>query len=407
MTNQLFIVIKDTFLSQFKSRGYWMLVLSPLIFAALAGAVIFGITKMQGNTTPNIAVVGNQEVRSVLVQSEKELDIHVSNITNEKKANSALQNEKLDGVLTVNKNEATIITQPKSEQIPKEKITAILGNLSRSQKATQYGLTAQQTADLVQPYNLKSVVKQAEQSTNSGNTESANQLIASAIGIITVIIVMWYTSMIANAIANEKSSRIMEILLAATSARVQYFGKIIGIFALVTTHLLIYVIAGFTAFNFFKESSFVKGLASNLNGVTLSFIIYAVVFILVSVALYLVLTSMIASLINDNAQVQQAIQPISMITMVGYVFSFIMTQMPNNLLIRILSYIPFASQSMMPIRLVTHAEGWPAAISALVIATVTLFLLLWFGQGIYAKNVLSYSDESIMKQLIARFRRNK
>ncbi len=86
MTNQLFIVIKDTFLSQFKSRGYWMLVISPLIFAALAGAVIFGITKMQGNTTdPSIAVVGNQEVRSILVQSEKELDIHVSNITNEKK----------------------------------------------------------------------------------------------------------------------------------------------------------------------------------------------------------------------------------------------------------------------------------------------------------------------------------
>lgn len=404
MTNQLFIVIKDTFLSQFKSRGYWMLVISPLIFAALAGAVIFGITKMQGNTTPNIAVVGNQEVRSILVQSEKELDIHVSNITNEKKANTALQNEKLDGVLTVNKNEATITTQPKSEQIPKKKITAILGNLSRSQKATQYGLTAEQTADLVQPYNLKSVVKQAKQSTNSGNTESANQLIASAIGIITIIIVMWYTSMIANAIANEKSSRIMEILLAATSARVQYFGKIIGIFALVTTHLLIYVIAGFTTFNFFKENSFVKGLASNLNGVTLSFIIYAVIFVLVSVALYLVLTSMIASLINDNAQVQQAIQPISMIAMVGYVFSFIMTQMPNNLLIRILSYIPFASQSMMPIRLVTHTEGWPAAISALLIAVITLFLLLWFGQGIYARNVLSYSDEPIMKQLASRLR---
>ncbi|MGO0154882.1 ABC transporter permease [Leuconostoc mesenteroides] len=405
MTNQLFIVVKDTFLSQFKSRGYWMLVLSPLIFAAVAGAVIFGITKMQGNTTPNIAVIGNPDIRRILVQSEKELDIHVSNITDEKKASEALQNAKLDGMLTVNQNDGTITTQPKSEQIPKEKITAILGNLSRSQKATQYGLTAEQTSDLVQPYNLKSVVKQAKQSTNSSNTESANQLIASAIGIITIIIVMWYTSMIANAIANEKSSRIMEILLAATSARVQYFGKIIGIFALVTTHLLIYVIAGFTAFNFFKENSFVKGLASNLNGVTLSFIIYAVVFVLVSVALYLVLTSMIASLINDNAQVQQAIQPISMIAMVGYVFSFIMTQMPNNLLVRILSYIPFASQSMMPIRLVTHTEGWPAAISALFIAIITLFLLLWFGQGIYARNVLSYSDEPIMKQLASRLRR--
>ncbi|GMA69575.1 ABC transporter permease [Leuconostoc litchii] len=407
MTNQLFIVIKDTFLSHFKSRGYWMLVLSPLIFIACAGAIFFGITKMQGNTTPNIAVIGNQEIRRILVKSEKELDIHVSKLTNRQKANRALQNEKLDGILTVNDDSATITTQPKSNQIPKEEITAILGNLSRSKKATSYGLTAEQTADLVQNFNLKTVVKQATKSNRTGNSETANQLLASAIGIITMVIVMWYTSMIANAIANEKSSRIMEILLAATSARVQYFGKIIGIFGLVLTHLIIYVVTSFAGFNFFKDNSFVKILSTNLSGVTLSFVIYAVIFILVAVALYLVLTSMIASLINDNAQVQQAIQPISMIAMIGYFFSFIMTQMPNNLLIRILSYVPFISQTMMPVRLVTDTEGWPAAIIALLLAIVTLFLLLWFGQGMYAKNVLSYSDESIMKQLTASFRKNK
>lgn len=209
--------------------------------------------------------------------------------------------------------------------------------------------------------------------------------------------------MIANAIANEKSSRIMEILLAATSARIQYFGKLIGVFLLALTHMLIYLIAGFATVIFLKDNVFVKMITSNLSGVTTGFMLYALAFILIAVALYLVLTAMVASLINDNAQVQQAIQPISFLAMIGYMFSYFMTFMPNNIAIRALSYVPFVSQSMMPVRLVTHVEGWPTALASLGISFVALILLAWFGQGIYAKNVLSYSDEPIMKQITGRF----
>jgi len=81
-------------------------------------------------------------------------------------------------------------------------------------------------------------------------------------------------------------------------------------------------------------------------------------------------------------------------------FSFIMTNMPNNLAIKVLSYVPFISQSMMPVRLVTKVETWPAAIISLLIAVVAMISLAWMGQSIYAKNVLSYSDDKIMSQLI-------
>ena len=124
-------------------------------------------------------------------------------------------------------------------------------------------------------------------------------------------------------------------------------------------------------------------------------------------ALYLVLTSLIASLINDNAQVQQAIQPITFLAMVGYMFSFVMTNMPNNIAIKILSYVPFISQSMMPVRLVTKVETWPAAIISLVISFIAMILLAWFGQNIYAKNVLSYSDDKIMSQLFKNLKKQK
>ena len=399
MIKQLNIVIKDTLRANFNSRGYWILVLSPLIFVAVIGGVAFGVTQLQGNTTPTVAVIGQASERATFVQSAKNLDMKISKITNEKQADKALKSEKLDGVLTLKSDSATLTTQPKSEQVPKDDIATILNQLSQAKKATQYGLTAAQTADFMKPINFKTVVQQANQSESGANTEGANYAIAVAIGVITMIVVMWYTSMIANAIANEKSSRIMEILLAATSARIQYFGKLIGVFLLALTHMLIYLIAGFATVIFLKDNVFVKMITSNLNGVTTGFLLYALAFILVAVALYLVLTAMIASLINDNAQVQQAVQPISFLAMIGYMFSYFMTVMPNNIAIRALSYVPFVSQSMMPVRLVTQVEGWPTALITLGISFIALILLAWFGQGIYAKNVLSYSDEPIMKQI--------
>lgn len=399
MIKQLNIVIKDTLRANFKSRGYWILVLSPLIFVAVIGGVAFGVTQLQGNTTPTVAVIGQASERATFVQSAKNLDMKISKITNEKQADKALKSENLDGVLTLKSDSATLTTQPKSEQVPKDDIATILNQLSQAKKATQYGLTAAQTADFMKPVNFKTVVKQANQSESGANTEGANYAIAVAIGVITMFVVMWYTSMIANAIANEKSSRIMEILLAATSARIQYFGKLIGVFLLALTHMLIYLIAGFATVIFLKDNVFVKMITSNLNGVTTGFMLYALAFILIAVALYLVLTAMIASLINDNAQVQQAVQPISFLAMIGYMFSYFMTFMPNNIAIRALSYVPFVSQSMMPVRLVTHVEGWPTALISLGISFIALILLAWFGQGIYAKNVLSYSDEPIMKQI--------
>ncbi|PAV32908.1 sodium ABC transporter permease [Leuconostoc lactis] len=401
MPNGLMIVIKQTYRNHFKSRGYWLLVLSPIIFASIIAAIVFGITKMQGNTTPNVAVIGNPAVRQVMIKSEKSLDLKVSRITTQAQANKALDKQTLDGVLTFNANGATLTTQPKSNKINQDAISNVLGSLARTQKAAQYGLTPEQTQALIQPYQLKSVVKQADnRTTNGDNSSMANYGIAVAIGVITMVVVMWYTSMIATEIANEKSSRIMETLLAATSSNIQYFGKIIGIFALTLTHMLLYLVAGIIAYLIFKNNAAVAEIAHNFSGITVGFTVYAVCFILVAVALYLVLTAIIASLVNDNSQVQQAVGPVTVLAMIGYFFSYFMTNMPNNIVIKILSYVPFISQSMMPVRLVTKVESWPAAIVALALSAIALVLLAWFGRGIYAKNVLSYSDDKIMAQLI-------
>ena len=79
------------------------------------------------------------------------------------------------------------------------------------------------------------------------SSNAANSILAGGLGIFIFIFLTAYVGMIAQEIANEKSSRIMEILLAVTSAGVQFFGKLLGVAALAITHGIVYVVAGVVA----------------------------------------------------------------------------------------------------------------------------------------------------------------
>ena len=115
---------------------------------------------------------------------------------------------------------------------------------------------------------------------------------------------------------------------------------------------------------------------------------------------YLVLTAIIASIVNDQSQVQQVVQPIIYLSMIGYVASFMSASMPSNIVLKVLAMVPFISPSLMPSRLAIEYASTTEAIIALVLQLVALVLVAKFGEKIYARNVLSYSDEKVFKQFI-------
>ena len=206
--------------------------------------------------------------------------------------------------------------------------------------------------------------------------------------------------MMAQEVANEKSSRIMEILLAATSAKIQYYGKIIGVSLLVVTHLLIYVVLAGVASIVLKDNKVVENGLKLFSGVDIGFLIITVLMVMLGVISYLVLTAIIASIVNDQSQVQQVVQPIIYLSMIGYVASFMSASMPSNIVLKVLAMVPFISPSLMPSRLAIEYASTTEAIIALVLQLVALVLVAKFGEKIYARNVLSYSDEKVFKQFI-------
>ena len=398
MFKPIILVAKQTYRSHIKTRGFWLMVLSPLLMAAVFIGIAYAVMSMQSNTTPKLAVVDSPAISRILKADKQTLKVNISDIKNEDDAKKALKSQKIDGALLITHSGYQLLTQPKSEQIDTQVLSAILKNQQVQLKARNLGLNAAQTADLLRPIEIKTQVYQPGKT--SGNNEGANYGLSVGIGIVTMTLVMMYVSMMAQEIANEKSSRIMEILLAATSPAAQYFGKILGIFALVLTQVVIYVVSGTAAIQVLSDNDIVKMLQKTLDGVTVPFVSYAVVFILSAVLLYLILTAIIAALINDQSQVQQAIQPMTYLAMFGYLVSFFLTAMPNNLFIQISSFVPFVAQSTMPTRLALSQVDWLGAMMSLLLTFVAIIVLGYFGLRVYARNVLSYSDENILKQLV-------
>ena len=82
----------------------------------------------------------------------------------------------------------------------------------------------------------------------------------------------------------------------------------------------------------------------------------------------------------------------------GWLTSFY--NLRTNIVIKVLSFLPFVSPSLMPSRLAIQYASITDAIIAGVLQLLALILIAKFGEKVYAKNVLSYSDEKVFKQFM-------
>lgn len=72
---------------------------------------------------------------------------------------------------------------------------------------------------------------------------------------------------------------------------------------------------------------------------------------------------------------------------------------PNNIVIRITSYIPFLSSYIMPVRLANETVDASGAMVSLVILIVVTFVLMFLSANMYKSNVLVYSEGGLWSSL--------
>ena len=239
---------------------------------------------------------------------------------------------------------------------------------------------------------------QPSQATRSESESAAGFVLAFAGVILIFISIQLYAGIVATGVAEEKSSRMMELLLNAATPFQLLAGKIVGIGAACLTQmgcLVVVGIAGLLLQTPLQAALFgaqAGGFSQYLTGVSIPFYLLFLLYFLLAFFLYATLFAGLASLVKRQEEVQSVIMLPLLLLSSGYVLFFFVVATPDATVTKVLSYIPFWTPILMLMRLALGTVAWWEIVVTVALMLVTILACTWFAARLYRYGVLMYGN---------------
>jgi len=277
-------------------------------------------------------------------------------------------------------------------------------------RLTTLGITPAQQAALG-----KSPTYDVEQATpgKTGPPKGVEAFISGQVGgfvlaIIIFMAIILYGQWIAYSVAEEKSSRVMEVILGAASPFDLLGGKVVGVGALALTQYAVVFVPAAVAILFQDQiAGLILGSQASSaglpTGLTLPLLAAFGVFFVLGFALYSVLYAGAAALVSRTEDINQIIAPMTLVSTAGYlvaVWSATGVLSPDSKVVIVMSYIPFFSPYLMLTRIGAGAASPLEVVASLVILAVSIPAALWIASRFYAAGVLMYGQRPSLRLMI-------
>ncbi len=324
-------------------------------------------------------------------------------------AQSALEAGEYDALLVIDRDSTshdlvfTLRTGMPSDGRPAQVIASATQMLAIEDGLVRAGTS---TASVLAPTNLKilPVSPSGTAETNSLSREISSTLLSTGLIVLIFMAIITYGTWVAMSVAEEKGSRVMELMLNATTPLQMLAGKVLGNGAAGLTQygiILGAVIGGLLAQGPIHQAVLGNsGTGGSFGGLDASVLAaFAVLFVL-GFALYSLLYAALGSLISRQEDVQSATSPLMMLIMIGYFLSIFGLQAINETWVKLLSFVPFFSPYLMLARVsVGHVEIWEFGL-AVVFLLVAIAVALVVAARIYSAGVLLYGQRVGLRQIL-------
>jgi len=442
--NKILLIIQREYLSRVKKKSFiLMTLLTPIIIAGFYGLMIYFSISSASDTVSKIAVVSeNKTLTEKLVSSKNTTYIYVNKPLAEMKA--GLLKSEFDFILylpdfTIDAPAGIQLLGAKQASLSvNNKVENDVEGIISTQKLKESGI-AQKDLD-----RLKSSVDiDTKKITESGKEEDssagATTIIGSAAGIIMFMFILLYGIQVMRGVIEEKTSRIIEIMISSVKPFQLMMGKIVGIALVGLTQFILWIVLT-TAISTIAVKAFVddkkveqtaasnqpgkgttakdkeiaakqiasaspvayvqKSLASlNITKIITVFIFYFIGGYLFYSALY----AAIGSAVDNETDTQQFMMPVMMPLLVGYALSLsVVNRDPYGDIAFWLSMIPFTSPIAMMVRLPYGVPDWQLALS-MVLLIGGFVGTVWMASRIYRVGILMYGKKTSMKEMIKWF----
>lgn len=403
--NKFWIITKEVYKKNVKSFGFLIMVLSPLIVAGIAIAIgYFTSQEAENAEAPTIAVISESPgIQEMLSQEGSPFDVQ-TDITTQEAAEEALVDESLDGYLTVDESAGSIQARLSHADSLTDYVPLLNEQLATYQamlRASELGLSQEEVMSLSEPVEVEESIITVEDgmlTTEETNDTFVQEFGAYFVSIGIFIFIMTYASIIAEEVANEKGTRIMEVILSSATAGNHFFGKLAGVILVILTQITVYVVVGVIGYFFAKDIAFVQEIIQSIDiwDVIQQLLGYTIIFFITGVLMYVILAAFFGSLASKMEDVNKAVTPIVMIALAGFYVGMFAFISPENILPVVFSYIPLFTPFVMPFRIASETVGTVEVWISIVGTVAFTIVLTAVSLAFYRANVLIYSDSGII-----------
>jgi ABC-2 type transport system permease protein len=411
--NKVLLIIQREYLSRVRKKAFLVTVFLVPVLLLVMYAVMFLIYKNSNdlNTTRTVKVIDESGVFASKLKSDK--NIKFENLSQPlSAAKKDLKKHEDDIVLFIPKK----YDSPKSVQVLSEKKPnmSVSNNIERQLNdiATNNNMVAQ-GIDAEQLKNIRSDISiSAKEVTDSGDKESnigALYVIGVACAIMIYLSLFIYGAQVMRGVIEEKTNRIIEVIVSSVKPFQLMLGKIIGVALVSLTQFILWILlsiaVSFIANKYFAApQSPMLGFLDGLKNVPFGYIISCFLFyFLTGFLLYSALFAAVGSAVDSESETQQFMFPITMPLLFTYLISVtFLAQNPDSTLAFWLSVIPFTAPVAMMVRLPFDPPTWQLILSMCMMVIGFLFTT-WVASRIYRVGILMYGKKASYAELVKWF----
>ena len=427
------LIIKREFIAKVRNKSFVVMTfLSPLLFVAIAGFI--GYLSSMKAETKRIAIHDETGLfaNDFVKQNKKDAAFKYLNLSelNIKALKDSITNESLDGLIIIPKTNNLKELESKIEFISNnspsisfiEKTQDVIGD-----KITKINLEAAQLDTLAIQKAQSKVNMHLIKASGEESLKGLNEIkigIGGAFGYLIMMFIIIYGNMVMRSVIEEKTNRIIEIIISSVKPFQLMIGKIIGTSLAGLLQFFIWAIIGlalmYGASAFFGVNvgptarispELLQSAQQEMSGTAqmyiselwnlpiASILIGFVIYFIGGYFLYSSFYAAIGAAVDNQTDSQQFLLPILMPLILSvYIGFFTVVNDPHGTIAVVFSMIPLTSPIVMLMRLPFGVPWWQIVISVSLLFA-TFFLVVWFAAKIYRIGILMYGKKPTWKEL--------
>ncbi len=410
--NKIGIIIQREFINRVSKKSFILLtILMPFIFAALIFVPLW-LSMMKDGEQKQVAVI--DETMKYLPQFKDDESWHFVGVPR-MEASFRSDSAQFDAVVEI---KADLAEHPEAVTIYSRKevpnslsrlVSETLDEQVRRDKLVRYDIP--QLSSIMQDVNRKLDIRTVKWGEDGSESESDVGVAMAAGTVLTFLIymfVMSYGGMVMQSVMEEKTNRIVEVIVSSVKPFQLMIGKIVGIGLVGVAQLAIWGImlvvllgaAGSVSGSSPELAGGIMGALSALQGLELGKV--AGLFVVNFIGGYLIYASIFAAIgaaINGQEDSQQFMTPIIVLLIFALYAGIYSTDNPDGPLAFWCSMIPFTSPIVMMVRLPFDVPLWETLLSV-VILYASAFGMIWTAGKIYRVGILMYGKKPSFKEMI-------